>query len=209
MQAFWRPTNSVLRKNMAFSAPAAKRREPTNPSHKMSTESLGFPRKTWPLKLERSIVISLRNKVRFGGAEERKRASVDTQWVESMVTFRLRHTAVEVSDLDRSLQFYTEVLGMRVRSHKKVTETNGKMAVLESEGSDHRLEVNHYNGHAYSAGDQLDHIAFEVENLDETLEELKAEGIEPVSYLRQAENARWTYIADPDGIWIEIYQIEP
>jgi 4-hydroxyphenylpyruvate dioxygenase-like putative hemolysin len=58
---------------------------------------------------------------------------------------------------------------------------NRLQQVLESQGYDHRLELNHYKGHSYSAGDQLDHIAFEVENLNETLKELKAKGIEPVS----------------------------
>ena len=65
---------------------------------------------------------------------------------------------------------------------------------------------NHYSGHAYSAGDQLDHIAFEVESLDDALAELKAKGIVPVSYTRQSEKVRWTYITDPDGIWIEIFE---
>jgi len=39
--------------------------------------------------------------------------------------------------------------------------------VLESESSDHRLEINHYAGQAFAVGDQIDHMAFEVENLNE------------------------------------------
>jgi hypothetical protein len=89
---------------------------------------------------------------------------------------------------------------MRIRSRQKVVQTNGEMAAIESEDSDHRLEINHYGGHKYTPGDQLDHIAFEVENLDEALPELKAKVIEPVSFVRKSENAKWTYIADPDGI---------
>lgn len=98
---------------------------------------------------------------------------------------------------------------MNVRSPKEIMQTNGEMAVLESNGSDHRLEITHYAGQAYAVRDQLDHIAFEVENLTEALTELKTKEIEPESYVRQSDNAKWTYIADPDGIWIELYQTEP
>jgi catechol 2,3-dioxygenase-like lactoylglutathione lyase family enzyme len=132
--------------------------------------------------------------------------AVDIASVESMVTFRLRYTVVEVTDLNRSVRFYTEVLGMKIRSRQKVTQTNG--ALLESEARDHRPEIDHCEGHTYPTGDHLDHIAFEVENLDEAITERKAKGIQPLSYVRKSENAKWTYVADPDGISIEIYQTE-
>jgi catechol 2,3-dioxygenase-like lactoylglutathione lyase family enzyme len=98
---------------------------------------------------------------------------------------------------------------MRIRSRQRVIETNGEMAVLESEDTNHRLEINNYVGHDYTPGDQLDHIAFEVDNLDEALAELKAKEIEPVSYIRKSDNSRWTYVSDPDGIWIELFQVKP
>ncbi len=120
--------------------------------------------------------------------------------------FTLRYTGIRVTDLDRALGFYLNVLGMRMTARIKVPQTNGEFAVVKSEDSDHRLEINWYADQEYQSGDELDHIAFQVDDLDEALSELKSKGIEPVSYMRETPNSRWTYIADPDGIWIELYQ---
>jgi len=123
-----------------------------------------------------------------------------------MVEFSLRYTAIRVTDLDRALDFYLNVLGMRLDTRIKVPETNGELAIVKSEGSNHWLEINWYADQEYRSGDELDHIAFEVPNLDEALSELKLKGIERISHLRDTKKSRWTYIADPDGNWIEIFQ---
>jgi len=120
--------------------------------------------------------------------------------------FTLRYTGIRVTDLDRALRFYLDVLGMRLSARIKVPETKGEFAVVRSEGSDHWLEINWYADQEYRSGDELDHIAFQVADLDEALSELKTRGIEPISYVRDTEHSRWTYISDPDGIWIEVYQ---
>ena len=123
-----------------------------------------------------------------------------------MVKFTLRYTAIQVTNLDRSLDFYLNVLGMRLVTRIKVPETKGELAIVKSDGADHWLEINWYADQQYQSGDELDHIAFQVASLDEALSELKQKGIEPISYVRESKNSRWTYIADPDGIWIEIFQ---
>ena len=91
-------------------------------------------------------------------------------------------------------------------SRTKVQETKGEFAVVKCDNSDHYLELNHYENQEYHPGDELDHIAFEVDDLSATLSELTKKGIVPVSYTRESEHSRWTYITDPSGIWIEIYQ---
>jgi len=95
---------------------------------------------------------------------------------------------------------------MRLDTRIKVPETNGELAIVKSEGSNHWLEINWYADQEYRSGDELDHIAFEVPNLDEALSELKLKGIESISHLRDTKKSQWTYIADPDGNWIEIFQ---
>jgi len=123
-----------------------------------------------------------------------------------VVKFTLRYTAIQVTNLDRSLDFYLNVLGMRLVTRIKVPETKGELAIVKSDGADHWLEINWYADQQYQSGDELDHIAFQVASLDEALSELKQKGIEPISYVRESKNSRWTYIADPDGIWVEIFQ---
>lgn len=123
-----------------------------------------------------------------------------------MVMFLFRYTGIRVTDLDRALAFYLNVPGMKLVRRVKVPETKGEFAVVRSEDSDHWLEINWYAGQTDRSGDELDHIAFEVGDLDEALSDLRLKGIEPVSYVRESSNSRWTYIADPDGIWIEIFE---
>jgi catechol 2,3-dioxygenase-like lactoylglutathione lyase family enzyme len=95
---------------------------------------------------------------------------------------------------------------MRMSARIRVPETNGEFAVVKSEGSDHTLEINWYENQEYKAGDELDHIAFQVVDLDEALTELKSKGIEPISSIIETEHSRRTFIIDPDGIWIEVFQ---
>ncbi len=120
--------------------------------------------------------------------------------------FKLRYTAIQVRNLERSIDFYTHVLGMHLTSRIKVPETRGEFATVRSGDSEHYLEINWYENQQYHSGDELDHIAFEVTDLDATLRELSAKGIRSVSEIKESPNSKWTYITDPDGIWIEIFQ---
>lgn len=95
---------------------------------------------------------------------------------------------------------------MRLVNRIRAPETKGEFAILKSENSEHWLEINSYAGHAYKSGDELDHIAFEVEDLEAALAELKSKGIKQISHIRQTPRSKWTYISDPDGIWIELFQ---
>jgi len=113
---------------------------------------------------------------------------------------------IRVRDLDRALKFYMDVLGMGMSARIKVPETKGEFAVMRLEGSDYALEINWYADQEYQAGDELDHMAFQVADLDEALSELRSKGIEPVSSMVETEHSRRTFITDPDGIWIEVFQ---
>src|SRR5256885_4111175 len=55
-----------------------------------------------------------------------------------------RYTGIRVRDLDRSIAFYTTVLGMRVTWRMKIRETGGEIAVLKSPHGSQRLELNWY-----------------------------------------------------------------
>jgi catechol-2,3-dioxygenase len=121
------------------------------------------------------------------------------------VVIRFAYTAIQVQDMDASERFYTSILGMRRRTRKKVKETKGEMCVLESGRG--VLELNWYQDADLKKGENLDHLAFEVEGVREfsrLIQELKAKKIEVHNYLR---TIRWDrfFIQDPDGNWIEIF----
>ncbi len=118
------------------------------------------------------------------------------------------YTGIRVKDLEESIDFYTKVLGMRVTGRSKIEVAKGEVVNLASEDEGHTLELNYYaKGSKYAsryvAGEGLDHLAFQVEDLDKALVEAKKAGYPPVLEMK-TKKSRWVYIVDPDGIYIEL-----
>jgi len=116
------------------------------------------------------------------------------------------YTGITVRDLDRSIQFYTEVMGMRMVDRVKNPYTNGEFAELVSrEGELPNLELNWYaDMKDYKNGDELDHLGFLVEDAYKELERFKKLGIEIAKEPYESNNHVIFFIKDPDGIWLEI-----
>ena len=129
--------------------------------------------------------------------------------------FRFIYTGIRVKNMEESLKFYTEVLGMViVEPLVRTVPTRGSVVTLKSPNSEQVLELNHYEQDspfnlAYLNGEDLDHIAFDVTDLAATVEKLRREGVEVVveQYSIGVE-VGWkeAYIKDPNGIWIELLQ---
>ena len=130
-----------------------------------------------------------------------------------MTSLRFIYTGIRVRNMDESLRFYTGVLGMIVVERRQVTEpTSGEVVQLRSPGSDQLLELNWYRegtefGPPYANGEELDHLAFDVDDLNATLRELEANGAKVL--VRPGEIGRllgWreAFVLDPNGIWIEL-----
>lgn len=130
-----------------------------------------------------------------------------------MASLRFVYTGIRVQDMDESLRFYTKVLGMVVVERRQVTEpTSGEVVGLRSPGSDQLLELNWYRegtqfGPPYANGEELDHLAFDVDDLNATLRELEAKGVKVL--VRPGEIGpslgwREAFVLDPNGIWIEL-----
>jgi lactoylglutathione lyase len=122
---------------------------------------------------------------------------------------QFKYIGIRVTDLERSIGFYTKVLGMKLAGRAKIEQTKGEVASLQSEKDDFTLELNYYEKGSpyntkYSAGEGLDHIAFQVDNLDKALEQAHLAGHKTILEMK-TEGGRWAYIQDPDGIWIELF----
>ncbi len=121
---------------------------------------------------------------------------------------RFVYVGIRVTDLQRSVNFYTLVLGMKVASRSKIEKAKGEVVNLQSEKDGFVLELNYYEEDSpyntkYIVGEGLDHLAFNVDDLDKALEEARRAGHKTI--LKMKENGdRWAYIEDPDGIWIEL-----
>ena len=118
------------------------------------------------------------------------------------------YTGIRVRNLEASLKFYTELLGMQETSRTKIAATGGEVVSLVSQKGGPELELNYYpegSEHAvdYTVGEGLDHLAFRVENLDEALAKLAKAGHPKVLDIDN-RTGRWAYVRDPDGIYIEL-----
>ncbi len=122
---------------------------------------------------------------------------------------RILHTMLRVGDLERSIHFYTEVLGMRLLRRKDYPEGNFTLAFLgygaESEQAAIELTYN-WGVEQYDLGTGYGHLALEVDDVYRAAEEIKRRGGKVV---REAGpmNAGTTIIAlvqDPDGYPVEL-----
>jgi lactoylglutathione lyase len=122
---------------------------------------------------------------------------------------KFTYAGIRVTNLQRSIDFYTKVLGMKVKGRSKISQTRGETVGLESEKDGFALELNYYEEDSpfnteYVVGEGLDHLAFNVDNLEKALEEAKKAGYKTILEMK-ADGGRWAYIEDPDGIWIELF----
>jgi lactoylglutathione lyase len=122
---------------------------------------------------------------------------------------RILHTMLRVGDLERSIQFYTQVLGMRLLRQKEYPAGEFTLAFLGygDESEQTVLELTYNWGQAsYQIGEGFGHIAIEVDDVYRACEEMKRQG---GKIIRDAGpmNAGSTIIAfleDPDGYPIEL-----
>ncbi len=131
------------------------------------------------------------------------------------MNFRFIYTGIRVKNMDESIKFYTQVLGMEIAEKRQRTEpTKGEVVTLKSPESNQLLELNFYESDSpfyapYGNGEDLDHLAFDVENLEGAISGLRKKGIEIVVEPYQiGASVGWkeAFIKDPNGIWIEFLQ---
>ena len=122
---------------------------------------------------------------------------------------RILHTMLRVGDLQRSIQFYTEVLGMRLLRQKDYPDGEFTLAFLGygDEAGNTVIELTYNWGtDQYDLGNGFGHIALEVDDVYKATDDIKKRG---GKNLREAGpmNAGTTtisFVEDPDGYQIEL-----
>ena len=124
---------------------------------------------------------------------------------------RILHTMLRVGDLDRSLAFYTEVLGMRELRRQDYPGGRFTLAFvgygLESEGA--VLELTHnWDTLSYEIGNGFGHVAIEVPDAYAACEQIKKRGGKVVREAGPMKHSTTViaFIEDPDGYKIELIQ---
>ncbi len=122
---------------------------------------------------------------------------------------RILHTMIRVGDLEKSIKFYTEVLGMKLLRQKEYPDGEFTLAFIgygdESENTVIELTYN-WGKDKYELGEGFGHIALEVDDVYQATDEIRDRG---GKIIRDAGpmNAGTTIIAfveDPDGYQIEL-----
>ena len=118
---------------------------------------------------------------------------------------RYLHTMVRVSDLDVSLDFYCNKLGMNVTRRDDYESGRFTLLFVAPEGHEEcPLELTYnWDPEKFTEGRNFGHVAYEVDNIYETCERLMAAG---VTINRPPRDGWMAFIRSPDNISIELLQ---
>lgn len=122
------------------------------------------------------------------------------------VSMRFTYTGIEVKDLDQSIAFYRDVLGMEYLGRHKIEATGGEVAAFKNNDSEHVLEMNWYPRSRYREGSELDHLAFECESVEREVQRLVKAGASVARPVEIRPEYVVGFVKDPNGIWLELYQ---
>ncbi|WP_281784661.1 lactoylglutathione lyase [Sinimarinibacterium flocculans] len=122
---------------------------------------------------------------------------------------RILHTMLRVGDLERSIAFYTEVLGMKLLSRKDYPDGQFTLAFVGYGDGDAEIELTYnYGVDRYELGNAFGHIALEVDDAYATCEEVKRRGGRVTREAGPMKHGTTViaFVEDPDGYKIEFIQ---
>jgi lactoylglutathione lyase len=123
---------------------------------------------------------------------------------------KLLHTRMRVSDMDETIGFYTAILGLEVME-RKVSPRGSQLAFLKVPNSEELIELCSFPASGpVKVQEDLVHLAFEVENLDDTMASLNSRNIKITDGpTRTSSGSRFIFIDAPDGYEIELIERPP
>lgn len=115
------------------------------------------------------------------------------------------HTMVRVTDLEASLQFYRDALGLEVVRQRDYPQGRFTLVYLAAPGdTGAEVELTHnWDPEAYTGGRNFGHLAYEVEDIYAKCRRLQEQG---VTILRPPRDGHMAFVRSPDHISIELLQ---
>ena len=112
------------------------------------------------------------------------------------------HTMVRVTDLDASLRFYCDGLGLRVLRRQDMPQGRFTLVFLAAPGDEQaQVELTYnWDPEHYGGGRNFGHLAYAVEDIYASCERLRAQG---VAILRPPRDGYMAFVRSPDGISID------
>jgi lactoylglutathione lyase len=115
------------------------------------------------------------------------------------------HTMVRVTDLDASLRFYRDGLGLKEVARKEVPQGRFTLVFLAAPGDESaQVELTYnWDPENYTGGRNFGHLAYAVDNIYETCQRLMDQG---VTINRPPRDGHMAFVRSPDNISIELLQ---
>ena len=115
------------------------------------------------------------------------------------------HTMVRVTDIDASLRFYRDALGLKELSRKESQQGRFTLIFLAAPGDESaQVELTYnWDPEAYTGGRNFGHLAYEVDDIYATCQHLLDQG---VVINRPPRDGRMAFIRSPDNISVELLQ---
>ena len=115
------------------------------------------------------------------------------------------HTMVRVTDLDASLKFYCDGLGLHEVARKEVPQGRFTLVFLAAPGNDDaQVELTYnWDPESYTGGRNFGHLAYHVDDIYETCQRLIEGG---VTINRPPRDGHMAFVRSPDGISVELLQ---
>ncbi len=120
---------------------------------------------------------------------------------------KLLHTRMRVDDLERTVAFYRDVLGLEVVERHE-SPRGSKLAFLKAAGSEELIEICSYSASGpVRMPEDLVHLAFEVDDLDATIAELSKKGIPTTDGpTTTSSGTRFAFIDAPEKYEVELIE---
>ena len=115
------------------------------------------------------------------------------------------HTMVRVTDIDASLRFYCEALGLKELARNDYPKGRFTLVFLAAPGDESaQVELTHnWDPEPYSVGRNFGHLAYEVEDVYASCRRLQQHG---VTILRPPRDGHMAFVRSPDNVSIELLQ---
>jgi lactoylglutathione lyase len=118
---------------------------------------------------------------------------------------KLAHTMIRIKDVDATLDFYKNFIGLRELRRKPIGDEATLIFLTDADG-DYVLELTHNHGRSeYELGDQFGHLAFATDDLERVVAEVEKRGW----WYRRSRpelNSKYIFVKDPNGYDVEILQ---
>tara|TARA_Y100000590_G_C15690495_1_gene1003255 strand:+ start:323 stop:703 length:381 start_codon:yes stop_codon:yes gene_type:complete len=124
------------------------------------------------------------------------------------MTNTFMHTRIRVSNMDKSIDFYTKHLGFKVGRRNARSPHGNETCHLEMPGSQHTLELTYSSDYVLAVPEDLMHFAIGVDDLTSYCKNLELAGLEiwPDNWREEFVSLKMAFIDDPDGYEIELLE---